>query len=248
MLDAASGRSDGPRVQAFLITFAAMTAIIAVRYVLTSALIFGLVWRRPDRPAPPPGAVRHEILLSLASSAVYALPAALVVEAWKHGHTLIYTDVHAWPLIWLPLSGLLYLVIQDAHYYWVHRLMHDRRLFRWFHAGHHRTQTPTAFASFAFDLSEAALVAWVLPVLTFVIPIHVGVVLFLLIAMTATATLNHCGVEILPQRFVRGPVGGWLITATHHGMHHRRMKTNFGLHFRFWDRVMKTDVMPDQKG
>lgn len=229
----------------FLITFAAMTAIIAVRYLLTSGLIYGLVLRRPDKPVPPRGAVRHEILLSLASSAIYALPAAFVIEQWKAGHTLIYTDLNAWPLWWIPVSALLYLFIQDAHYYWVHRLMHHRRLFRWLHAGHHRSHTPTAWASFAFDLTEAALVAWVLPLLAFLIPIHVGVVLFLLIAMTATATLNHCGVEILPQRFVRGPVGGWMITATHHGMHHKRMLTNFGLHFRLWDRLMGTDVMPE---
>jgi sterol desaturase/sphingolipid hydroxylase (fatty acid hydroxylase superfamily) len=230
----------------FLITFAAMTAIIAARYLLTSGLIYALVQRRPDRPVPQSGAVRHEILLSLASSAVYALPAAFVVEQWKGGRTLIYSDWTAYPLWWVPLSALAYLLIQDAHYYWVHRLMHDRRLFRWLHAGHHRSHTPTAWASFAFDLTEATLVAWVLPLLTFLIPIHVGVVLFLLIAMTATATLNHCGVEILPQRFVRGPIGGWLITATHHGMHHRRMQTNFGLHFRIWDRLMGTDVMPDE--
>ncbi len=222
-----------------------MTAIIAVRYLLTSGLIYGLVQRRPDRPAYQKGLIRHEITLSLASSAVYALPAALVIEAWKAGHTRIYSDIHAYPLIWLPISALLYLLIQDAHYYWVHRLMHDRRLFRWLHAGHHRTHTPTAFASFAFDLTEAALVAWVLPALVLFIPIHVGMILFLLIAMTATATLNHCGVEILPQRFVRGPVGSWLITATHHGMHHKRMQTNFGLHFRLWDRLMGTDVMPE---
>jgi len=230
---------------AFVVTFAAMTAIIAVRYVLTSGLIYMLVARRPDAPRPPAGAVRHEIALSLASSAIYALPAALVIEAWKSGHTLLYTDINAYPLIWLPLSAVLYLLIQDAHYYWAHRVMHDRRLFRWFHAGHHRSHTPTAWASFAFDLSEAALVAWVLPLLTLIIPIHVGVALGLLILMTATATLNHCGVEIWPERFVRGPIGSWLITSTHHGLHHRRMLTNFGLHFRIWDRLMGTDAMPE---
>jgi len=235
-------------VTAFLVSFAALTAIIAGRYLLTSALIHALVRRRPDAPTPPPGAIRHELTLSLASSAVYALPAALVVEAWKAGHTLIYTDPDALPWVWLAVSAVLYLLIQDAHYYWVHRLIHDRRLFRWFHAGHHRSREPTAYASFAFDLAEAALVAWVLPLLVFLIPIHAGVLLGLLIAMTATATLNHCGVEIFPQSFVRGPIGGWLITATHHGMHHRRLQTNFGLHFRLWDRLMGTDAMPPSKG
>lgn len=228
----------------FLVSFAALTAIIAARYLMTSALIHALVRRRPDAPRFSGKAIRHELTLSLASSAIYALPAAIVVEAWKAGHTRIYTDPTALPWIWLPISALIYLLIQDTHYYWVHRLMHDRRLFRWLHAGHHRSPQPTAYASFAFDLTEATLVAWVLPLLTFLIPIHVGVVLFLLIAMTATATLNHCGVEIFPQSFVRGPIGGWLITATHHGVHHRRLQSNFGLHFRLWDRLMGTDVMP----
>jgi sterol desaturase/sphingolipid hydroxylase (fatty acid hydroxylase superfamily) len=226
------------------VTFLALTAIIAVRYLATSALIHALVQRRPDRPRPPPGAIRHELTLSLAASAVYAAPAAWVLEAWKQGGTALYSDWSAMPLWWVPVSALVYLFVQDAHYYWVHRLMHHRALFRWFHAGHHRSHTPTAFASFAFDLTEAAMVAWVIPVLALIVPIHIGVLVALLILMTATATLNHCGVEIWPERFVRGPVGGWLITATHHGLHHRRLQTNFGLHFRLWDRLMGTDAMP----
>jgi sterol desaturase/sphingolipid hydroxylase (fatty acid hydroxylase superfamily) len=39
-------------------------------------------------------------------------------------------------------------------------------------------------------------------------------------------------------------VGGWFISATHHGLHHRRFRCNYGLHFRLWDRLLGTDAMP----
>ena len=134
--------------------------------------------------------------------------------------------------------------MQDTYYYWTHRAMHHPRLFAWSHRGHHLSREPTPFASFAFDATEAASTAWLLPALTFVVPIHVGVALGLLTLMTLSSLMNHCGFELWPQGFVRGPIGRWLITATHHSLHHTRYRTNFGLYFRCWDRWMGTDAMP----
>jgi sterol desaturase/sphingolipid hydroxylase (fatty acid hydroxylase superfamily) len=122
--------------------------------------------------------------------------------------------------------------------------MHDGRIFGWAHAAHHRSRDPSPFASFAFDPAEAALTAWVIPALLFVLPVNLWVLVALLTFMTATAVMNHCGWELWPERWVRGPVGRWLITATHHSRHHTHMKTNFGLYFRLWDRLCGTDAMP----
>lgn len=236
-----------------LITTAELTAIIAVRYLIIAGGVHALLWMRPEakvggrrlnRDLPRAAVIRHELTLSLVSSPIYALPAALAYEAWKLGGTKVYLDVaqYGWP--WLIVSGLIYLVIQDTYYYWLHRAMHLKAVFRFVHAGHHRSRQPTAFASFSFDALEAALTAWLLPALVFFIPIHPAVILALLTLMTVLAVLNHCGWEVLPQGFVRGPVGSWLITATHHSAHHTRFATNYGLYFRFWDRVMGTDAMP----
>jgi lathosterol oxidase len=68
--------------------------------------------------------------------------------------------------------------------------------------------------------------------------------LVLLLLMTVTAVLNHSGWEVLPGKVVDGPIGGQLISATHHSLHHIRFNANYGLYFRFWDRLMGTDVMP----
>ena len=50
------------------------------------------------------------------------------------------------------------------------------------------------------------------------------------------------GWELFPRALVEGPAGRWLITATHHQRHHERYRCNYGLYFRFWDRLCGTDA------
>ena len=236
-----------------LTTFLGLTAIIAVRYLIVAGLAYWLVWKRGDgrvagrrlnRDAPKAATIRHELALSLFSSWIYAVPATAAFVALWHGGTLIYTDVNRYGVAWLFVSGALYLVIQDAYYYWLHRLMHHPAVFRHVHAGHHRSRQPTPFASFSFDWAEAALNAWVMPALVFVIPIHPAVILTLLTLATIAAVLNHAGAEVLPDWLVRGPIGRWLISASHHSLHHSHYNANFGLYFRVWDKLMGTDMVP----
>jgi lathosterol oxidase len=238
----------------FLVVTAELTAIIAARYLLVAAAMYVLLWRRSEPrlaarrlglQKPARAVVRHELTASLVASPIYALPAAVALVAWKHAQGLMYVDAHRYGLWWLPVSAAIYLLVQDTYYYWVHRALHDRRLFAWAHRGHHLSREPTPFAAFAFDATEAAATAWVLPALTFLVPLNVFVALALLTLMTASAVLNHCGFELLPQRLVRGPVGAWLISATHHSRHHTHMRCNYGLYLRAWDRWMGTDAMPE---
>ena len=239
-------------ITAILVSTLALTVIIAVRYLLVAWAAYALIWRkdgrvagrRLNRDAPRPDVIRHELTLSLISSPIYAVPAAVAMEAAWHGHTLVYLDVGRYGIAWLFVSGAIYLVIQDAYYYWLHRLMHRPGLFRFVHAGHHRSREPTPFASFSFDWAEAALNAWLLPALVFVIPIHPAVIGAILTLATLAAVLNHAGAEVLPPWLVRGPIGDWLIGASHHSLHHSHMQTNFGLYFRVWDKLMGTDMAP----
>ena len=239
-------------LESIAFTTLALTLIIAVRYVLIAWGAYALIWgrgpqkvpgRRLNRDAPKWATIRHELKLSLLSSWIYALPAAVAFEAWKHGGTQVYLDVGRYGVAWLFVSGAIYLLAQDAYYYWLHRIMHGPTLFKWVHAGHHRSRQPTPFASFSFDWAEAALNAWLLPAMAFVIPIHPAVILTLLTLATVAAVLNHSGTEVLPPWLVKGPIGDWLITATHHSVHHSQYRKNFGLYFRFWDRLMGTDTI-----
>lgn len=231
-----------------IVTTLALSLIIGVRYIVVGVVTHALLWRGRGRGRqlnhrpPDRRRMRREIVASLIACPIYALPAALVLEWWKRGGTAIYDDPDTWPLWWLPASFVVYLLAHDAFYYWVHRGLHHPRVFSWAHAEHHRSRDPSAFASFAFDPAEAAATAWFLPALALVVPIHWGVALALLTLMTATAVLNHAGREVWPDAWLKRAPLRWLITATHHDLHHKRFNGNYGLYFRFWDQWRMTEV------
>lgn len=226
-----------------VLAMAAMTAIVALRYLAAS---WGFAWwgqrRQPALHDGLDAQIRHEIGWSLLSAGIYGIPAGLAAWAWREvGSTRIYVDVSDWPLWWLPVSFLLCLAIHDTWFYWTHRLMHHPALFRPIHAVHHASKPPTAWAAMSFHPWEALSGAFVIPVLVFILPLHAGVVLAVLLVMTVMGTANHMGWEMFPARLVHGQAGNWLITATHHQLHHERYSCNYGLYFRFWDRLCGTD-------
>jgi sterol desaturase/sphingolipid hydroxylase (fatty acid hydroxylase superfamily) len=49
------------------------------------------------------------------------------------------------------------------------------------------------------------------------------------------------GWEMFPASWVNGWFGRHVITASHHEEHHKRYTCNYGLYFRFWDRLCGTD-------
>ena len=228
---------------ALLLSASAMTAIVALRYLLVSGT-FDLAtrMRRPGLYAGLGPRIKREIGWSLASAALYGIPAGILAWGWAHrGWTLVYTDIHARPLWWWPLSILAYLLAHDAWFYWTHRLLHRPRLFRAAHAVHHASRPPTAWAAMAFHPWEALSGAVVIPALVLLVPIHVAALGAVLAIMTLMGAANHMGWELFPRALVQRRAGRWLITASHHQRHHSDYRCNYGLYFRFWDRLCGTD-------
>ena len=228
---------------AILFSALAMTAIVGVRYLITSgAFAFATRLKHPGLYRGLEPQMKREIGWSLASAAIYGVPAGVVAWGWQaHGWTRVYSDISAYPLWWLPASVLAYLLLHDAWFYWTHRLMHRPRLFLAAHAVHHASRPPTAWAAMSFHPWEALTGAVVIPALVLTVPIHVGALFVVLAVMTVMGVTNHMGWELFPRRLVRGRVGEWLITASHHQRHHEQYGCNYGLYFRFWDRLCGTD-------
>lgn len=201
-------------------------------------------WRAPDSGLASGQArqIRDEIGWSLLSSLLYGIPAGLAAWAWhERGMTLIYREITSYPAWWLPLSFVLVLLIHDTWFYWTHRLMHRPALFRQMHAVHHASRPPTAWAAMSFHPWESLTGAFVIPLLVFLIPLHIAVVGAVLLVMTVMGVSNHMGWEMFPRRWVNGDFGRWIITASHHQRHHQHYDCNFGLYFRLWDRLCQTD-------
>ena len=232
-----------PIALAILASALAMSAIVAARYLVASgAFDIATRVRHPGLYSGLAPQIRREIGWSLASALLYGVPAGIVAWGWRNrSWTLIENPAHPLPLWYLPVSVLLYLAAHDTWFYWTHRWMHRPRLFRIAHAVHHASRPPTAWAAMAFHPIEALSGALVIPLLVFVIPISLPGLAIVLSVMTVMGITNHMGWEIFPRSVWQGPLGGWLITASHHQKHHEAYTGNYGLYFRLWDRLCGTD-------
>ena len=230
-------------VVALIFSALAMTLIVGVRYLITSGLFAHLTARRfPGRLAGQGVQIRREIGWSLASAAIYGVPAGIVAWGWQQrGWTQIYSDAGDYPIWWMPASVLAYLLLHDTWFYWTHRLMHRPWWFKKMHAVHHASRPPTAWAAMSFHPWEAVSGAVVIPLLVFFVPVHIAMLGLVLTIMTIMGVTNHMGWEMFPKRLVHGGLGNWLITASHHELHHQQYRSNYGLYFRHWDHLCGTD-------
>ena len=78
-------------------------------------------------------------------------------------------------------------------------------------------------------------------IVLFIIPIHP---LALTIAVYLSLLINaygHLGYEIFPKSIRRTLLFKIINSSVYHNMHHKNFKGNYGLYFRFWDRIMGTE-------
>lgn len=230
-------------LQLLLLAMLGTSAIVAGRYAVVSGAFHWLTERqRPGSYAALGHQIRREIGWSLTAALIYGVPAGLMLWGWAHhGWTRIYTDLGAYGWWYLPVSVLLYLLAHDTWFYWTHRALHRPALFRRFHAVHHQGKRPTAWTAMSFHPGESLIGAVFIPVFVFLVPIHIAMLGVVLTVMTVLGVTNHLGWEVFPRRWVRGVVGGWIITASHHQRHHEHYRGNYGLYFRHWDHLCGTD-------
>ncbi|MEM8677800.1 MAG: sterol desaturase family protein [Planctomycetota bacterium] len=196
--------------------------------------------RRIQARLPAPESIRREVRLSLVTILIFALLSTVVFQFYKDGDTALYWNVFDYPLWYLPVSFVLCLVIHDTYFYWTHRLMHWRPIFKYCHQGHHRSLTPTPWAIFAFQPLEAVIQFAGVALIIFYLPLHPFVLFAYLSIDSFINTAGHTGFEMVPPSVARHWLfRGWN-TVTHHDLHHTNVRVNYGAFFNVWDRLMGT--------
>ncbi|HKU95068.1 MAG TPA: sterol desaturase family protein, partial [Vineibacter sp.] len=184
---------------------------------------------------------RREIGYSMLTIVIFALNGYAVHLGARHGLFTIMPGLPADEVILAVATLVLMIVTHDTYFYWTHRAMHHPRLFRCFHRTHHRSHTPTPWAAYAFDWPEAVVQASFLPLFLLFVPVH-GVVLFAFIThMILRNVMGHAGVELFPRGWAVSRWLGWITATVHHDLHHATARWNYGLYFRWWDRMMGTE-------
>jgi len=233
----------------FTIAFIVFFAIIVGRYFLVSGLFYLVFYsskqHKADKKKYSSKQLKREISWSMITALIFALVGTVMILLWERGYTKIYTDINKYGWWWLPVSLLISILLDETYYYWLHRLLHQPRLFKLIHVIHHKSNISSPWTAFSFHPVEGLLLSLSLPVILMIVPMHPIVILVQLSIMTFSGVINHLDIEIYPAKFHK-----WLIGATHHGLHHKQFKYNFGLYFTFWDKLKHTESpgSPFEKG
>lgn len=150
------------------------------------------------------------------------------------------------PVLGIMIAQIVVMVIMhDTWFYWMHRALHLKALFRRAHATHHVSRTPTSWAAYSFAPIEAVFESIYVPVMFVivanVVPMQPWAIFIFLGHQIARNVIGHSGYELAWSGFTRSRWTGWLTTTTHHDLHHTEGRYNFGLYFTFWDQVMGTE-------
>ena len=224
--------------------------VITGRYFLVAGLFYCIfyLWfpakwhtRKLNIKPYKPHQFKKEVMWSMITAVIFSIAGTITVLLWQKGYTKVYTDIDLYGWIYLPISLLVMMLLHETYYYWLHRWMHNKKIFKVVHKVHHDSNITSPFTAFSFHPLEGVLQAVFLPVTLLFLPVHYYVILFQLTIMTLSSVINHLNIEIYPKKFNENIAGRWLIGATHHSLHHKQFKYNFGLYFTFWDKIKKTE-------
>ncbi|MEO6633774.1 MAG: sterol desaturase family protein [Mucilaginibacter sp.] len=235
-----------------LLSFDALKLLlnIAVRYLLFTGsfyLVF-YVWKnrrywasKIQQRYPEKQHIFREIKYSFFTVLIFGVIIMLTVMAGMKGLTLVYAPVAKYGWFYYFISIALMILLHDTYFYWTHRLMHWKPIFKYVHKVHHLSINPTPFAAYAFHPVEAVVEVGIIPLIAFTIPHHATTIVIFGLYSLLLNVAGHLGYELFPKGFASHILFKWHNTSTHHNMHHRLVKCNYGLYFNFWDRIMSTN-------
>ena len=225
-------------------------AVDALRYAIPASIAFAVFWvwkwdalahRRIQARRPSRKAFRREIRYSISTAMIFATVGLGTYHLGRAGILRVYgtIDVHGWPYWFASIA--LAILIHDAYFYGTHRAMHHPRLFARVHRAHHLSTSPSPWAAYAFGPIEALVSALIVPTILLVVPMHESAIFVFLIYMILMNVIGHLGIELYPRSWVHSRWTRWYSTSTHHNLHHRDFRGNYGLYFTWWDRLLGTE-------
>jgi sterol desaturase/sphingolipid hydroxylase (fatty acid hydroxylase superfamily) len=197
--------------------------------------------RKIRETTPPPRQLATEFLFSMRSMVIFATVSVLTYFLYRAGAYPLGPIADGWGPGWYGVSLVAGIAGLDTWFYWTHRLMHDPRLFRRFHRRHHRSHNPSPFTAYSFDIPEALLLIGFVVVWPWVFPMPSNAMNWVMLYQIVTNTLLHSGYELMPARRDGRPMLDFIVTTTHHDLHHAQAGYNYAAWFTWWDRCMGTE-------
>lgn len=227
-----------------------LLSISTIRYFVVAGIAFALCYwifaekihkAKIQQSAAPTAGFKREILHSLQTTVIHVTIGCLVLFTPFKNYTLVYDNISDYPLWWFFLSLPICLIVHDTYFYWMHRLMHHKVLFNRVHLLHHKSNNPSPWTSYSFHFFEAWIEGGVIVAIVFLMPMNGMMIEMFVIAAFIINVYGHLGYEIAPKWFRKTWLFEIFNTSVHHNLHHHKFKGNYGLYFRIWDRLLKTE-------
>lgn len=182
--------------------------------------------------------IKNQIINSL----FYILFSAMLLTVLKQlsivGVFKFYLDIDQFGWVYAFFSVLIFIVGFDAYYYFSHRLLHTRLLYKYVHGVHHKVKSPSAETIFCLHPLEAVGFLSYQAIFLYFIPMHPLALIFCQRAIEYNNIMSHSGYEFYTSWFRRK---AFIInTNSNHDEHHRLVNCNYGYFFTHWDFIFKT--------
>ncbi len=233
----------------FLKVYLFLFFVISLRYIFFVGLSYLFFWKNKFMQFNKlhsldinPLQIRNEIKWSVISTFIFSFSGYLMGFLWQNNMTQIYLRFDQYGYFYLFLSFLIMTLLHEVYFYVTHVFMHQPRFFKKIHSVHHESKDVSPWASFSFHPWETLVHALFVPAMICIFPVHPVVLVGYFTFMTLTAISNHLGIEIISSNFIKNH----FISGTHHSLHHKKYKYNYGLYYCFMDRLFGTEFAEEE--
>lgn len=196
--------------------------------------------QRIQKKFPDTKHISREIKYSVLSIAIFSIISLVLYLLILDGYTKMYFRISDYGVAYFIASPFIAFFIHDTMFYWTHRFMHLKKVFKYFHLVHHKSTNPTPWSIYAFQPGEAIIQSSIYPILVFLLPIHPLAMVFFMLYNMFINLAGHGGFEFMPEQYRTHWLFRWQNSVSNHDRHHTNVTCNYGFYFTFWDRVMKT--------
>ena len=127
-------------------------ALISSRYFILAGAFFYVFYillkkkkegEKIQRNFPENNHYKREVLYSVLTMLIFSFVPVVFIQNEKIASTtLLYSKISSMGWLYFIAVFPLMIFIHDTYFYWTHRLMHHKSLFKLFHLVHHKSTNP----------------------------------------------------------------------------------------------------------
>lgn len=147
--------------------------------------------------------------------------------------------------VWGVFIALLsFMLIVEPIYYFYHRLLHTKYIYKKYHIHHHQALVPSPVSGFYFTLTErlSYTVLFMLPLalLSVMGLLSISILIIYTILFDIANGFGHTNLKIFSEKYQKSVWHLFFYSPDFHGAHHKYFRTNYSLFMPLWDKLFGT--------